>query len=236
MFDAITATQLAMEVDQLKLQSVSQNIANMHTPGFKRQLLEITSFNDQLQPNGYELNQQLQRTQISTQGVFTQTDRHQDLALAGDGYFQVQNQQGIFYTRRGDFQINSQGELCTATGETLLGQNGTIRVDDNNFTIDAQGILYINHRKVDQLEIVQFKQSNNLEYVGNGLYQSEDSPTPVENTRVLQGFLEQSNVKSIDEMLDMVMFSRHFQANQRVVRIADNLMHLAINQLGEGNV
>ncbi|KTD35311.1 flagellar basal body rod protein FlgF [Legionella moravica] len=237
MLDAITATQFAMEFDQLKLQSISQNVANMNTPGFKRQLVESTGFDEQLEPQINNALHNIQRTQISIQGTLSQTHNPNDLALTGDSYFQVQSDHGIFYTRRGDFQINNQGELCTATGETVQGKAGTIKVDDNSFTVDTQGALYIDHHKVDQLNIVRFNQAQLLDYVGNGLYQTNESPNPIDgSTRVLQGFVEQSNIKSIDEMMDMIKTSRHFEASQRVMRTADNLLSTAINQLGEGNV
>lgn len=237
MLDAITATQLAMDMDQLKFQSISQNIANMNTPGFKRQVLENIGFDEHLQPDMSHLINQAQSLQINTQAPLSQTHNPNDLALTGNGYFQVQNDQGIFYTRRGDFQVNAHGELATATGETLLSNGGTIKVNDNAFTVDTRGALFIDHNKVDQLNIMQFKQPEQLHYVGNGLYQSEESPTPCDsNTRILQGFIEQSNVKSIDEMMDMVKTSRHFEANQRIMRTADNLLATAINQLGESNV
>ncbi|MCL9682624.1 flagellar hook-basal body protein [Legionella maioricensis] len=237
MFDAITATQLAMEVDQLKLQSISQNITNMNTPGFKKQLVELNSFDEQLQVQTNNTVQQLQKSQIKTQGTFNQTHNMNDMALTGEGYFQVQSEQGIFYTRRGDFQVNNHGELTTITGEIILGKGGAIKVDDHSFTVDTQGTLYIDHHQVDQFNIVQFNRPNRLNYIGNGLYQTDESPNPPDhNTRVLQGFIEQSNVKSIDEMMDMVKTSRHFEANQRIMRTADNLLAAAINQLGEGNV
>lgn len=237
MIDALTATQLAMDYDQLKLQSISQNISNINTPGFKRGVVENAGFDEHLLPNVNSMVQQLDQSQIRTQGTFTQTHNPNDIAISGNGYFQVQSEQGVFYTRRGDFQVNSNGELTTATGETVLGKGGVIKIDDHAFTIDAQGALLIDHHKVDQLNIVTFNQSNDLRYVGNSLYQSEASPIPVgSDTRVLQGFIEQSNVKSIDEMMDMVKTSRHFEANQRVMRTADSLLATAINQLGEGNV
>ena len=85
--------------------------------------------------------------------------------------------------------------------------------------------------------MVQFEHTNDLRYVGNGLYQSEQPANPVTaNTRIMQGFIEQSNVKSVDEMMDMVKLSRHFEASHRVMRLSDNLLSNAINQLGEGNV
>lgn len=237
MIDALTATQLAMDYDQLKLQSISQNISNINTPGFKRGVVENAGFETHLLPNVNSMVQQLDQSQIKTQGTFTQTQNPNDVAISGNGYFQVQSEQGVFYTRRGDFQVNNHGELTTATGETVLGKGGVIKIDDRAFTIDAQGAVLIDHHKVDQLNIVTFNQSNDLRYVGNSLYQSEASPIPVgSDTHVLQGFIEQSNVKSIDEMMDMVKTSRHFEANQRVMRTADSLLATAINQLGEGNV
>lgn len=237
MFDAITATQFAMEADQLKLQSISQNVANMNTPGFKKQLVEQNGFDEHLQVQMNNVVQQLQRSQINTQGTFNQTHHMTDMALAGEGYFQVQGEQGLFYTRRGDFQVNNQGELTTATGELLLGKGGPIKLDDGVFTVDSQGALRVDHHQIDQLNIVQFNQSTHLNYIGNGLYQTDESPeSSSPNTRVLQGFIEQSNVKSIDEMMEMIKTSRHFEASQRVMRTADNLLATAINQLGEGNV
>lgn len=237
MFDAIKATQLAMDFDQLKLQSISQNISNMNTPGFKKQLVETSEFDSQLQASMAQVIQQLDHAQIKTQGLVNQTQNPKDFAISGMGYFQVQGERGTFYTRRGDFQVNNQGELITATGETVLGKGGVIKVDDHSFTVDSQGALFINHQQVDQLNIVQFNQPSLLRYTGNGLYQSDESPHSAgANTQILQGFIEQSNVKSIDEMLDMVKTSRHFEANQKVMRIADNLLATTINQLGEGNV
>lgn len=237
MLDALTASQFAMQMDQLKLQTISQNVANMNTPGFKRQLLESPGFSEQLHANLSEVLTQADASQVITQGILAQTHNPADVAIAGEGYFQVQGDQGIFYTRRGDFHINAQGELTTATGETILGKSGVIRVDDNSFTVDAQGGIVVDHRKIDQLNVVQFEQTNDLRYVGNGLYQSEQSANPVSaNTRIMQGFIEQSNVKSVDEMMDMVKLSRHFEASQRVMRLSDSLLSNAINQLGEGNV
>lgn len=238
MIDAMNSTQMAMQLDQLKLQSITQNVANMNTPGFKKQSVEHHDFEAALElPSQNNALAHLERMHITSQGTFNQTKNPQDLAISGEGYFQVQGEDGVYYTRRGDFQINNKGELCTATGETLMGSGGVIQVNDEAFTIDAQGALFIDHHKVDQLNIMTFSAPQDLEYIGTGLYKSLESPTPASSsTRVLQGFIEQSNVKSIDEMMDMISTSRHFEASQRVMRTANNLLSTAINQLGEGNV
>ena len=237
MIDAIGQSQVAMQLDQLKLQSINQNIANMNTPGYKKEQVEHAYFEGYLQPSTNATIQELQKNHNSTQGTFIQTNNPTDMALSGDGYFQVQGEEGVFYTRRGDFTVSNRGELITATGQTVLGASGPIQIDDSQFSIDAQGSLFIDHHKVDQLKIAHFKQADLMNYVGNGLYQTDESPSPSDGTtKVQQGFIEQSNVKSIDEMMDMVKTSRHFQASQHVMRAADNLLATAINQLGEGNV
>ncbi len=237
MFDAISATHVAMIQDQLRLQSINQNISNMQTPGYKRQIIESTGFDEQLQTEMASISQQMQVSQLQIQGTVIQSHQPNDIAIAGDGFFEVQTPEGIFYTRRGDFHVNEHGELSTATGGLLLGKGGTIRVDDNQFTLDKQGVLYIENRKVDQLNIVHFAHSQQLQYRGQGLYESLEPAIPVNSTtRTLQGFIEQSNVKSIDEMMELIKTSRHFEAAQRVMRIADRLLSTAINQLGEGNV
>ncbi|WP_028388043.1 flagellar hook-basal body protein [Legionella fairfieldensis] len=237
MLDAITASQVAMIQDQLRLQSINQNITNMQTPGYKRQIMETGRFDEQLQAGMTNIHPQLQTEQIHQQGTIVQSQNSHDLAISGEGFFAVQTEAGVFYTRRGDLHINERGELSLATGGQLLGKNGVLHVDDNHFSIDAQGAVYIDNHKVDQLNLVQFSHNEALKYQGQGLYQTTEAPLPAENsTRVLQGFIEQSNVKSLDEMMEMVKTSRHFEASQRVMRTADGLLSTAITQLGEGNV
>lgn len=237
MLDAITATQVAMIQDQLRLQSISQNISNMQTPGYKRQTLDNVGFDEQLQANSETVSQSMQISAQTMQGTLVQSRLPHELALAGDGFFEVQTEAGIFYTRRGDFHINESGELATPTGARVLGKSGVVRLDDNAFTINKIGEIFVDNRRVDQLNVLQFSHAQELSYLGEGLYESEDSPLPnAGSTQILQGYLEQSNVKSLDEMMEMVKTSRHYEATQRVMRTADGLLSTAINQLGEGNV
>ncbi len=237
MLDAITATQVAMLQDEVRLQTISQNVSNMQTPGYKRQIVEGAGFDEHLQAQMATITQGVQMSTQNVQGTFLQSRQPNELALAGVGYFEVKTDDGVLYTRRGDFHVNEHGELATATGARLMGKSGVLRVDDGSFTIDSKGGLFIDNHQVDQINVVQFEHPETLNYLGQGLYESQESPAPTNNaTHVLQGFLEQSNVKSVDEMMEMVKTSRHFEASQRVMRTADGLLSTAINQLGEGNV
>lgn len=237
MLDAISAAQVALLQDTLQLQSISQNVANMQTPGYKREVISPLGFDEQLQTELSTVAEHLKRATESTQGAFVQSGISHELALAGSGYFEVQTDNGLFYTRRGDFHVNDRGELVTVTGARLMGNGGVLRVDDNAFTIDASGTLFIDNHPVNHVNVAQFEHPESLNYLGQGLYESTEPPLTESNaTHVLQGYLEQSNVKSINEMMEMVKTSRHFEANQRVMKTADNLLSTAINQLGEGNV
>ena len=225
MLDAITTTATAMMLDKSRLEIVNQNISNMQTPGYKRAVTE-SHFDELLSP-----------IMQNTQGSLVQSRIPHELAISGVGFFEVQTDKGIFYTRRGDFHINEQGELATALGARLLGKSGVIRVDDNPFVIDKRGNVFINNQKTDEISIVNFDNDESLNYLGEGLYEAINTPIPVDSsTQLLQGFIEQSNVKSIDEMIDLVKLSRHFEASQRVMQTSNDLLSKAIRELGETNV
>lgn len=237
MLDAITASQVAMLQDQLRLQSISQNVSNLQTPGYKREIIESTTFDEQLQANMITASEQLQHSTQMQQGTFVQSKLPGDLALAGEGYFEVQTDEGLFYTRRGDFHVNEEGVLSSPTGARLLGKGGVIHVDDNPFTIDASGAVVVDSHIIEHVNVVQFSNPEMLSNQGNGLYSNNEAPVSQNNaTHVLQGYLEQSNVQSIDEMMSMVKTSRHFEATQRVMRTANDMLSTAINSLGESNV
>lgn len=237
MIDAINMAHLSMDLDQMRLRSVAQNIANMQTPGYKRELIQGSGFDDALLASMELVAESVQSMHVHEQGTLRQTGRSFDLAVSGDGYFQVMTDEGIRYTRRGDFQLNKKGELITQSGDAVLGTNGIIYLDNANFSVDKRGNISIDHQKVAQLNIVKFSQSEHLRYIGKGLFKSEIAAEPIESsTSVLQGFVEQSNVKSVDEMMELIKISRHFEASQRIIRMADALRASVINQLGEGNV
>lgn len=229
MLDAITAAQVAMAQDQLRLQSINQNISNMNTVGYKREILETSAF-----------DHYMEYTHAHAQGPLVQTRNAHDFALTGNGFFEVQTDQGVFYTRRGDFHVNQTGALVTATGAALSGLNGAIHLDDSAFSVNSEGIISINDQPIEQFKIVYFKDTQSLRYLGQGLYASDTTPllanSSAENrSHVMQGFIEQSNVKSVDEMMELIKTSRHFESSQRVMRARNNLLSTAISQLGVRN-
>src|SRR5438034_44064 len=102
MLDAISATQVALLQDQLRLDTINQNVSNMQTSGYKRQIVETSSFDEQFIPKIHTVREQMQHFVQGTQGVFVQTKVPNELALAGEGYFEVQTDETVLYARRGD--------------------------------------------------------------------------------------------------------------------------------------
>lgn len=236
MLDAINTAHIALLQDELRMQAISQNIANMQTPGYQRIVSENQRFYDTLNASLETVRRDLQQNIQSVQGVLNATARPTDLAISGAGYFEVQTAEGVLYTRRGDFQVGATGNLETASGATILGENGAIQVD-GRFTINAAGDVLIDGQKTQQIRLVQFANPQALKPLGNGLYQSTEDPIPrAHESKILQGYFEQSNVKSIDEMMTLLQTSRHFQASQRLLTTANHLLATAIHELGESNV
>lgn len=235
MLDALSAVHIAMLQDQVRLQSISQNVSNMQTPGYKRQIVDSIGFHDQIEAQMSSVQTHTQYSLESAQGTLIQSNRPNELAISGEGFFEVQTDEDIFYTRRGDCHVNEKGELTTSTGALVLSENGSIHVDDTQFTVDKNGAILIDNQRVAQLNIVRFTHPEQLKAQGMGLYKTDEAPQPVDgSTHVLQGFLEQSNVQSVDEMMELVKTARHFEASQRVMRMTDELLSTAVNRLGEG--
>ncbi len=236
MIDAINSAQRAMNQGQLELESVSQNISNIHTPGFKRQITINGSFENALLADKPAIEKSMTLTHVHRQGMLDKTNGTFDFAIKGDGFFVVQLKDGYAFTRRGDFHLNKSGELVTFDGHPVMGQGGSIRLDNDQVSIKSDGTIYQDERAVGKLSIVHFKNPERLITLGGGYFQAKEAGTELEsnNSQIKQGFLEQSNVKSVDEMTEMMRISREFQTSQRLMRQADEMMGQAINNLGEG--
>ncbi|MCC5792169.1 MAG: flagellar hook basal-body protein [Legionellaceae bacterium] len=236
MIDAISSAQLAMNQDQLELSATSQNISNLHTPAYPRSMVTHPAFETFLTPHKSEVLKRLTVQPLLRQGVLDHTRQALDFAIRGEGFFVVQAADGLRYTRRGDFHLNPRGELVSHDGYPVLGKGGLIHLDHNLIKLKADGSIYQDNRLLAQLTLVHFPNGTSLRTEGAGYFSALQPGEPIpHHTEVKQGFLEQSNVKSVEEMMEMLRISRHFQSSQRIMRTADELLNQAIRQLGEGS-
>lgn len=170
------------------------------------------------------------------QGPISQTQNPLDFALTGPGFFSVLSPEGkTFLTRDGNFSLDGNGRLVTQDGLPVLGHNGEIYIDGNNVNVDREGNVTVDQKALDQLLVVKVQNENELVKVGHSLFQAlpnnkvDMSP---DNINVQQGSLEQSNVNSTLEMVDMIQNYRSYEINSRVIATYDDIMGQAASQIG----
>jgi flagellar basal-body rod protein FlgG len=170
------------------------------------------------------------------QGQLRSTGNGFDLALRGKGFFCIETPEGERYTRSGDFARDAEGFLVTKEGYRVLGENGYIMIDGNNMTVNEKGEVFSDSQPVDKLRIVDFDDYKILRKEGNGLIRiaEEIEAEPVTTAgAVQQGFIEGSNVDSVKEMVEMLTMMRTYEANQKMIKIHDELIGKAVNEIGK---
>jgi flagellar basal-body rod protein FlgG len=164
--------------------------------------------------------------------------------LEGQGFFAVATPHGERYTRNGSFILGMEGILLTKDGFPVLGENGPIRITENNtITIDPEGRIWLNSESdpvlIDILKIVEFELDRFLEKQGNSLYRESFTSGPAmiigdeRRPRVLQGFLEASNVDPVVEMVQMIEVNRAYEANQKMIQTEEQMLGTLINQVAK---
>lgn len=177
-------------------------------------------------------------------GNLVETGGKFDLALNGPGFFKVQGEDGeTYYTRDGSFTINNEGNLSTLDGREVLGTEGPINIDGGEFQVLANGRVIVDGVEVGTLGIVDIQNREFLRKIGDNLYDiiRDENGEPFPNIdlgeepftgEVLQGYLEESNVNAISEMVDMITLLRDFEAGQKAIRTQDEMMDKASNEIG----
>jgi len=188
------------------------------------------------------------------QGSLQRTENHFDLALEGRGFFTVLTERGERFTRDGSFTINQEGILMTHNGNPVMGENGIIRVHHNNFIVNEFGEIVVNGDLsadardvvsmasndwanpvvIDRLKIVDFENIREIKKEGDSMYRETEysgPPLPPGECKVVQGFLEKSNVNIVREMVDMIEVQRSYEANQKAVTSHDQTLGKLINEV-----
>ncbi len=236
-----------MFTQQRRMDVVTNNIVNAETIGFKKDTMVTQSFRDLIidrirdpdsgNPRVGPLNTGIysDETLISfARGAMEQTDRYTDMAIEGDGFFVVETQDGERYTRAGDFYVNNEGYLLNPDGLYVMGENGRMQTGVN-FTLAVDGtITRQDGTEVDRLRIVDFEDRLVLRKQGHNLfYAHNDAPAAqLENPRVIQNMIENSNVDIGREIVDMIEVTRSYEANQRIARMTDETLNRAVNDVG----
>ena len=214
------------------LQAVSNNLANMNSIGFKR----TVEFDMSLETNPTKHNVEPLFSEAIDfgQGELIETGNPLDVAISGNGFYAVHTDRGLAYTRQGNFQLSDDGFLTTKTGDLVLGTNGPISIEKGS-VITQNGEIAVDGKVVDQIRLFEFLDKTQVERIGDGYFQpkTEDVVVELDQVSLKPGFLENSNVNAIEEMVRMIQIYREFEMNQRALRTQDETVDKAVNKVGK---
>jgi len=230
--------QMAMERN---MAIIANNLANMNTTGYKS---ESMLFDEYVMPVASEDSpdkslsfvQDMGLNRNLADGKLDPTGNPFDVAISGDGYFRVQTDSGVRYTRNGHFSLDAEGRLVDVSGNPVLDDNGsviTFRPDEENITIARDGTISTDQGQRGKLGLVSFDNERLLTAAGGTLYTTDQTEVPVEKPHLVQGALEGSNVNAILQMTNMIDVTRSYASAQKLVDRADEMRREAITQLGQ---
>ena len=243
-----------------KLDILSNNIANINTQGFKKDMLVYEEKKPPFQEtplNGFDMKNlnsfhgsdpavsYVQATQSLidfTQGSLIKTDNPLDVAIEGKGFFVINTPTGDRYTRNGNFHLDGLGQLVDQKGNMIMTRGDEpilIPFGTKQITINQDGSVFggaeIDQDPLGQLKIVNFNNLQSLTKEGEGFYKISDSSVKeilVNDAKVLQGFTENSNSNAIHEMTQMIETVRQLEAYQKIIQSIDELDDQSVNSLG----
>ncbi|MDX5630705.1 MULTISPECIES: flagellar basal-body rod protein FlgG [unclassified Brenneria] len=254
MIRSLWIAKTGLNAQQTNMDVISNNLANVSTNGFKRQravfedLLYQTvrqpgaqSSEQTMLPSGLQLGtgvRPVSTERIHTQGTFSETGNSKDVAISGQGFFQVQLPDGTTaYTRDGSFQLDGNGQLVTSSGFQVQPAI-TIPANAIEMTIGRDGIVSVTQQgqtaatQVGQLTLTTFINDSGLESMGENLYlETESSGAPNESNPGLNGagllrqkYVETSNVNVAEELVSMIQTQRAYEINSKAISSSDQML------------
>jgi flagellar basal-body rod protein FlgG len=257
MLRALYSAAAGMQSQQMNLDVISNNLANVNTTGFKKSKIEFQELlyqttrgpgaeqgaGNQL-PTGIQVGQgsrPVATSRIFTTGDLTQTGERLDVAVQGDGFFEVQMADGTrAYTRDGALKTKSDGSIVTSEGLPLQGGFQAVPAGTTNITIASNGeVTYTgpNGTTNFRVQLARFNNAAGLESMGSNLFRESAASgapelgNPGENGfgTLNQGYLEMSNVKVVEEMVNLILAQRAYEVNSKAVQAADEMMQQSNN-------
>lgn len=242
--------------EQKKMDVVSNNLANASTNGYKKDIAVAQSFREMLtkrindKRQGQPANGSIGHMSLGsdivqvftdyTQGRLIKTGSATDISIknSNTGFFAV-NVPGPegdreMYTRHGSWTVNGDGYLVTREGYEVLGNYGPVYVGTDNFVVQEDGSIYVDNFYIDTLKVVDFVDTEELQKFGDNLVEAPDgAQTQPFNGQIVQGYVEGSNINTVEEMVEIIALMRAYEANQKVVKAYDDSLGQVINEVGK---
>ncbi len=235
--DAAGYTTLTRQSGLMReMQAVANNIANISTTGFRREGVVFSEYIKRLEDGpSLSMAHASGRVVDLTQAGVTQTGGAFDFAIQGDGFFMVETPQGNRLTRAGSFTPSAEGELVNPDGYRLLDQGGTpifVPPDAGPVAMAQDGTLSAEGQPLARVGLWTPTDPTDLRHQGGTLFAADSGTEPVENSVVLQGFLEESNVNPVSEIARMISVQRAYEMGQTFLEREDARVRGVIQTLG----
>lgn len=257
MLRALYSSATGMQSQQMNLDVIANNLANVNTTGFKKSKIEFQDLlyqstrtagadlgaGNQL-PTGLQVghgSRAVATSRVFTNGELTQTGEKLDIAIAGDGFFEVQMPDGTqAYTRDGAFKVDSTGRIVTSDGLQVLSGFQPLQPGTTGITVSPNGEVTMSGPNGNQnfrIQLTRFNNPAGLESMGSNLFRETpasgppETGNPAENGfgELAQGFLELSNVKVVEEMVNLILAQRAYEVNSKAIQAADEMMQQSNN-------
>ena len=241
-----------MEAQQLNLNTIANNLANVNTTGFKRSKIEFQDLLYQkprsagaeaaggnVIPTGIEIgngSRVAATSKVFTQGQVTQTGKELDIAIQGDGFFEVQRPDGTTaYTRDGSFNLNASGQVVTSDALPVLSGFQAVPTGTTSISVAETGEVTVEGPSGSQtyrISLTRFANPAGLKSLGGNLYEETNaSGTPEQGNpgeqgfgQVLQRYLEGSNVNIVEEMVNLIVAQRAYEINSKSIQTSDEML------------
>jgi flagellar basal-body rod protein FlgF len=222
-----------------RLDATANNIANQNTSGFKQELAVYMKADNKID-GARNPNPNMAFSTNLSEGEFSATGRNLDVAIKGQGYFEVETPLGSRYTRAGSLQINSDNVLTTTQGYPVLGGGGAISLqpEDTDIVINETGEVFARTQNGlelrGELGVVKFADQTGLKKAGENLFSSEIAPEaalPKEDYKIAQGMVETSNVKGVEQMNQLVEINRDVAMTSKIIGDQSQLVRSAVSRI-----
>jgi flagellar basal-body rod protein FlgG len=222
-----------------QMQVFSNNVANVNTAGFKQDESLFRSLVSRSLGNGIPAGSS-ERVFVSSQGLKTvlesgrlrKTGNPYDMAIRGPGFFEVKTAQGIRYTRNGVFHLDGHRRLVTEAGDPVMGQRGEIKLPPGDVQISPGGAIQVNGQEAAKMKVMEFPENKPPQKSENGLF-SGDHAKSAKDAVIEGGYVEESNVNALTEMVKLIQGMRMYESAQKLIQTFDRMTEMAVQDVGK---
>ncbi|MGD9568612.1 MAG: flagellar hook-basal body protein [Sedimentibacter sp.] len=237
-----------MLTQQRKIDISGNNMANVNTAGYKRETAVSSNFGslflNKYKQNGIHKESEplenvsvirtiVENNTIHSQGTLEETGNNTDFAIMGAGFFAIDNNGQILYTRNGSFNIDEEGYLILEGTGRVQGEFGDIFIGSDKFGFAEDGSIIVDEEAVDNIAVYDFLDYNNLNKYGEGMFISEVEPDLVDYPTIKNQTIERSNVNVTEELTGILSSQRALQTAAQALKIYDMINDKAVNEIGK---